>query len=395
MIRSFLGNLLLLGLASSVMASSYTPAHSTFYPIYVTGAGLDKVATLHFTPPNKLELIAETVAAQDPSWITLDSHSTYAYVHGTNLSVIELDQHGKQTKEVGSKRGYPIGGDEAVASCLVNNCLFVANYMSGSASIIPISRKDHLPSAPPKIIQYTRNGIGPVTKRQDHSYAHDATASPDGGWVYVCDLGSDEIHHIKVNKHDCLHSEAQKDSTKLAEGSGPRHLTFSESKENGKQYAYLASELACTLTAFSHDPMTGELTRIGQPLLTVPKGTPLGGSLTDGPQRTTAEVVVSPDGRFVYVSNRGDDVEDHISIFSRSTDGAALYLNWVPSGGKMPRHFSMSKDGKYLAIAHEKSDNVVILERDPHSGSLKKTGAVVSNIKSPQFAGFYPPQPTV
>lgn len=389
--------LLTTSLSTGMAAASsiYPSSHPVYYPIYVTGAGLGKVATVHFTPPSKIELLSEAVSAQGPSWITFDASSGHGYVHGGNLSVIDLEQHGRPAKAVGPSAGYTTGGEEAVASCLVDQCLFVANYGSGSASIFTISHRDHLPSGPPKVISYTRSGIGPVTSRQDHCYAHDATASPDGGWVYICDLGSDEIHRIRVNKHECSQSEGLKDSTKVAPGSGPRHLSFSARQKQGKQFAYLASELACTLTAFTQDPKTGELTQIGQPLLTVPKGVPLGGSLSAGPQRTTAEVAVSPDARFVYVSNRGDDTEDHITVFSISGDGGISYLGWAPSGGKMPRHFSMSKDGRYLAVAHEKSDNVVILERNEQTGMLSAPVAVLSNIKGPQFAGFFPPQPLV
>ena len=385
--------LVALGLALSIAGmAEATSSHrkSCTYRLYATGSP-GTVSSLLFTPPNKLEVTEQTALGHSPSWITFDKHGKQAYVLGTNALVLGLD--GLQQK--GLSGGYSTGGDGPVASCLVQDCLFVANYGAGSASIMSISPKGLLSAPPAQVFQYTREGVGPVTSRQDHCYAHDATASPDGGWVYICDLGSDEIHHIKVNKHDCAQSTAEVESTKVAIASGPRHLSFHRDSKQDKQFAYLASELSCTLTAFAHDPQTGKLDMIGEPLLSVPEGTPLGGNLTAGPQRTTAEVVISPDGRFVYVSDRGDDVEDHITVFERATDGSICYLDWFPSGGQMPRHFSMSADGKYLAVGHETTGNVVILERDEQTGALVKTGAVLDDLRGTQFAGFFPPQPYV
>jgi 6-phosphogluconolactonase len=387
--------LLFLNLVSSGMIRRAEQHHShpDSYPIYATVGG-GKVASLLFTPPSTLKVQNEIDVSSSPSWITFDTRSNYAYVLGANVSVIEV-QDGGTCERVGGQV-YETHGIEPVSGCVVDNCLFVANYGSGSASIISISPENHLlASSPDQVIQYTRQGVGPVTSRQAQSYAHDATASPDKGWVYICDLGSDEIHRIKVDKQDCARSASEKTSRSVAVGSGPRHLSFYKDERSQKQYAYLASELSSTLTAFVHDPTTGSLDQIGQPLLTVPEGTSLGGNLTAGPQRTTAEVVISPDGRFVYVSDRGDTVEDHITIFARQEDGSVDYVDWVPSGGIMPRHFSMSKDGCYLAVAHQTTGNVVILQRDAHTGSLTKTGAVVDNLPSTQFAGFYPPQPYV
>lgn len=244
---------------------------------------------------------------------------------------------------------------------------------------------------PVKQFQFKRKGTGPVKERQDHSYAHDAVASPDGGWVYVPDLGADVIHHIQVGKTSCKQAK-RRGGTRVDAGSGPRHLAFYKDGQSGQQYAYLSSELATTLTAFRHDPETGRLELIvGQPVPAYPPGTDRGGSEDAGPQLTVAEVAVSPDGRFVYVSNRGDLHEDHISIFVRDAQtGAVTFQQWIPSGGRNPRHFSLSADGSYLAVANQLSTNVVIFKRDAQTGLLQKTGAEVDDVGAVAFAGFLP-----
>lgn len=372
---------------------------ATTYGLYVTGyAGA--VVPLTFTPPSTLRKSGPSLTSTGsaPSWITFGSRDGVKRAYVTNESpgsvfVVQSSSSGAPVDVIGNKQGYSTGGDAPVASCIQGSCLFAANYNSGSASVLQLE-KDGLPASksPIRTFHYTRQGIGPVTSRQDHCYAHDVVASPDGKWVYVSDLGADQIHHIRAAENgDCQQVSNTGTSTTVATGSGPRHLAFYRDPVTKKQFAYLASELACTLTAFQHDPATGALSMIGQPVLSAPAGTPLGGNQTAGPQRTTAEVAVSNDGRFVYVSDRGDEQEDHLSIFERDPlSGQITFRKWVPSGGLMPRHFSLSSDSLFLAVGHQTTGNVVIFARDLNSGDLHKTGAELNGLGAIAFTGFVP-----
>jgi 6-phosphogluconolactonase len=203
----FLPLLVLACFAMSAVEGATTHLHSNAHQIYATTK--DSVASLLFTPPNKLDLLSETQSEPGASWIAFDTEKGYGYVLGEKAGVLRLSDKGK-TERVGHAAGYSTSteGDEPVAGSIVHGCLIVANYGSGSAAIIRISPNDHLLSSPPaQVIQYTRKGVGPVTERQDHSYAHDVSISPDQGWAYICDLGSDQIHRIQVNKQDgTLHS---------------------------------------------------------------------------------------------------------------------------------------------------------------------------------------------
>lgn len=128
----------------------------------------------------------------------------------------------------------------------------------------------------------------------------------------------------------------ESNSTVVAPGSGPRHIAFYPPSTG--LFVYLASELASTLTAFKRSPSDGTLTQLGSPVSSMPEGIPL--VVSPGTNRSVAEVAVSPDGRFVYVSDRGDPQEDHISIFKRSEDGTVSFEKWVGSGGRNVRHVS-------------------------------------------------------
>ena len=397
---------------TSSVSHPLEPKHS--YEILTTGYS-GNVVPLQFQPPSDLQIAKHgqlnNQTGDSPSWITITKaqfpqSKTLAYItneseNGTVFVLqksqeIPLFSSSSDWKVIGNKEGYSTAGSGPVASCVQGQCLYIANYNSGSAAVIQLN-KDGIPSEqndrPANVFQYKVNQTGPVSTRQDHSYAHDAVASPDGNWVYICDLGADQIHHIKTTKtSNCSQSIDQKNqSIQLKSGSGPRHLAFYKDEKTQKQYAYLTSELASTLTAFEHDPESGNLNVIGKPILSVPEGIPLGGNQSAGPQRTTAELAISPDGKFVYVSDRGDDVEDHITIYKRDQkDGSIQFEKWVKSGGKMPRHFSLSQDGHFFAIAHQTTGNVVIFKRDIQSGDLIKTGAEVKNLDQVAFAGFVP-----
>lgn len=193
------------------------------------------------------------------------------------------------------------------------------------------------------VIRFTRSGTGPVAARQDKSYAHQVMPAPDGRHVYVCDLGADRIHILRVGARaaDAKHV----DSVAVRDGSGPRHIAFDG------DMAYVVMELSLEVQAYVRDA-SGML---------VPQGPPVAACAGPG-ARTLAEIVVAP--QRVYVSSRGDPVEDHIGVFCRAPSGALSHLQWHPSGGRVPRHFSASADGRYLAVANQGSETLAILDAE-------------------------------
>lgn len=321
------------------------------------------------------------------------------FSHAYHPTTGAIQQTGTDTQRA---NGTSTGGDGPV-SCLIGhgpskNLLFVANYNSGSASVLSIDAKDgSLSSEPKHVFQFTRPAsapkVGPVADRQDHSYAHQVSISPSGSWVYVCDLGADQIHHLRI--HDGGKVEFV-GSTDVEVGSGPRHITFHRDQRSGRAFAYLASELDNKVSAFSVDEESGKLELLQDPILASPPGVPLSGAGILPTNRTTAEIAVTPKGDFVYVSDRGDEVEDHISIFKRDQDtGKIEFIEWIGSGGRMPRHFSLSSDtgrddeAKWLAVGHQTDQNIVIFSRDPTTGKLTKV-QTKTDVGQVAFTGFSP-----
>jgi 6-phosphogluconolactonase (cycloisomerase 2 family) len=151
------------------------------------------------------------------------------------------------------------------------------------------------------------------------------------------------------------------------EGAGPRHMAFHSSLP----YAYVLNELSSTIMACRYDPNGGALEPV-QELSSLPD-TFIGFS-------RASEIDLSPDGRFVYASNRG---HDSIAAFAIDpTSGRLSSDGWIKTEGNTPRFFTIDPSGKHLFAANEDSDTIVHFDRDAERGTLT-TPAIVARIGSP------------
>jgi 6-phosphogluconolactonase (cycloisomerase 2 family) len=175
--------------------------------------------------------------------------------------------------------------------------------------------------------------------------------------LFVQDLGTDKIHNFSIikNKNEAL--RLQKNAPlKVEPGSGPRHFTF---HPNGK-YGYGIAELSGKITAY-------RLTENGLEFLEDYQAN----SKTQDIYRS-ADIHISPDGKFLYVSNRGSD-ENTIAIFSINIkDGMLKLVGHESTYGEHPRNFAIDPSGNFLLVANQFSDNIVIFRRNPKTGKLRK-----------------------
>ncbi|MBY0504118.1 MAG: lactonase family protein [Bryobacteraceae bacterium] len=228
--------------------------------------------------------------------------------------------------------------------------LLVANYTGGTVGIYPIRDDGQLGEAN-KTIQHTGKG---VTPRQDKPHAHSINVSANNRYAVAADLGIDELITYRLRAG----SLEPKSRVKLKDGSGPRHFAFHPS---GK-YAYSINELASTVSAFTWKAGSGQL-REFQSLSTLPSGYTGNNS--------TAEVVVHPNGKFLYGSNRG---HHSIAMFTIDAQGKLTAQGQVPSGGEWPRNFNIDPSGEYLIAANERSDRLAVFRIDAATGKLTATG---------------------
>lgn len=361
-----------------------------------------------FTPPDKLQpsgKILDTVG-KGPSWIAFsEDHSIiYSTDDATQaLYAIKVGEVKPSVNAAGTKRAANLnstltvldkassGGDGPLSLAMHGHLLFIANYNNGSASVHELQDNGlFADKKPDRIFHFNREpkgSIGPISSRQDHSYAHQIIIEPSGQWAYVVDLGADKIHRLSVPPSGRGKDVKLVGQTSLATGTGPRHLAFHQ--EEGKTYAYLAAELETTVTAFQVSPVDGSLKAIGKPLYALPEGVAPGGNSTYGHLRTTSEIAVSPDGKFVYVGTRGDEVEDHISIFKRNADdGSIKFQEWALSGGRNLRHVSALSAVDFHA--HADLFSVSLASASHSSPSLRTNRRVTSQLvtRLPRMSPF-------
>lgn len=233
--------------------------------------------------------------------------------------------------------------------------LLVANYAMGeggpdrSIAALPIMEDGRLAPATASIAHPGAAGHDP--ERQERSHAHCIVETPEGGLFLVADLGLDEVivYRLDETRFQRLSAIA------MPPGSGPRHIA----QHANRRFVYVSNELRSTVSFLERD---GDRLALRQTLPTVPEGVPSHG----------ADIHLSPDGRFLYCSNRGHD-----SIASFRVDqetGVLTAMDHTPTQGRTPRNFALVPDGSLLLVANQNDDCIVILARDRESGILTDTG---------------------
>jgi 6-phosphogluconolactonase (cycloisomerase 2 family) len=233
-------------------------------------------------------------------------------------------------------------------------------------------------------LPYTLSKPGPDASRQDAPHEHEAILDPTGQYILVNDLGADLVRIYSFDKKTLALKALE--PLKAAPGSGPRHAAFwnpsSVSCEDGcTTYFYLVAELASTVTGYELEylPNGG-----GLKFTEVYKSSTYGPSLKQPSTNAPAEIHISTDNRFVVISNRINNsfntssggASDSISTFALNKNGTLSFVQLSPSGGLIPRQYSMNAIGDLLAVGNQNSMNLVIFERDIVSGKIGETPVV-------------------
>lgn len=309
----------------------------------------------HLTP---IGLAAKSV---NPSYLVIDENRKFLYaVNETNdfegnnsgaLSVFSIN------RESGGLTLLQQTSSQGAAPCHLSidphgRHLMVANYSGGSSAIFPITANGQL-GATTAFVQQVGSSVDP--QRQKGPHAHSIQATADNRFVTVTDLGTDKVMVYPFDAERGELDTAHSTHATLPPGSGPRHLAYSRDGNT----VYVLNELTSNVVVFSWDARSASL----EPRQTVPVL----------PNRYTgvnnaAEILVDAGGRFLYVSNRGDD---SIGLFRiESPDGRLTPVDWFPSGGRGPRHMELDPTGKWLMVANQYTDNLSIFKIEPSSGRL-------------------------
>lgn len=239
----------------------------------------------------------------------------------------------------------------------------VANYSTGSVASLPVREDGSLGEAA-TFVQHEGSSINP--SRQEGPHAHCSVVSPDNRFVYAADLGLDQVLGYRLDAKTSKLSPQEQPFVKTQPGAGPRHLTF---HPNGK-HVYVINELTNSVTLFDYDGQSGVLTK-RQTISTLPKD-------FDGTSYC-ADLKITPDGRFLYGTNRG---HDSIAAYEIDDEGRLTLLGIEPSLGKGPQNLAIAPDGKLLLCANMPGNNVAVFRINQETGGLKSVGEPIE-ITSP------------
>lgn len=238
--------------------------------------------------------------------------------------------------------------------------LFAANYNEGTVTVFPLHADGSI-GLSSAILRHA--GSGPIMDRQAAPHAHFAALTPDGKYLCAADLGCDSIFVYPFDPVTGV-SPARKE-LKLRPGSGPRHMAFHPSG----RFAYAVTELSNEVAAFAYSD--GQFEEL-QTISTLPQGY--------AGKNWCAAVHLSPDGRFLYASNRE---HDSIAVFGiDQVTGKLELVQTAPSGGRWPREFAIDPTGRWMLVANQNSGNVAVFDIDGESGRIEETGERVT-VASP------------
>lgn len=328
-----------------------------------TGSGSKGIYVYNFDAlTGKATWVSNTDSAINPSYGIFSPDGNYIYAvnetNGANPGKVSAFSFDKKNGSLTFLNSELTGGDDPchLAISKDGKWLVVANYSGGNVSAFPVDNDGALQPYT-QLIQDSGSSVN--KERQETAHVHEVVFSPDYDYLFTPDLGTDKVMIYKFNSSSKQPLSPASDSyVKVTPGSGPRHLVFSPNKK----YVYLINEMTGDISAFSYN--MGRLKEVQQ-ILAHPKD--FKGTIG------SAEIFVSPDGKFLYASNRGD--ENNLAIFSVNIPtGKLSSKGYQLTLGKTPRNFIIDPTGNYLLVANQDTDNIVIFKRNKETGSLIETG---------------------
>ena len=308
-----------------------------------------------------------SVKISNPSFVAVSADEKYIYSVEENAAdkgkggYITAFSFDRKIGTLSFLNRQPSGGDHPCYVSVDKTGRWVAagNYTSGNLSILPVQADGSL-GAVTTIIKH--EGSGPHKVRQASPHVHGTFFSQDNSTLFVPDLGIDKVMIYAFDETTGKIKPAKINpfiASKKAGGAGPRHMAFHPSDK----YVYILEELGGAVAVFKYK--NGKIKRNTQSVSTMPIGdTSFAGS---------ADIHVSPDGKFLYASNRGES--NTIAIFSINQRNGKLALAGHQSTlGKTPRNFNFDPTGNFLLVANQNSDAIVIFKVDKQTGLLTDTG---------------------
>ncbi|CAN5337008.1 lactonase family protein [soil metagenome] len=364
--RGFLATAAVLPFAPTIQA-----ADAAKYWVYIGTGGGGK-------PPSKgiyrCEFDPITGKLGEPELAAEVSNPGFLAIHPTKKFLYSLGKVDKadgvvaysldaKTGAITKLNEFKLGG---VGPCHLNvdktgRCLVVANYGGGSCTALKVDKDGKL-GTDQDFHQHKGSSVNPARQKEPHT--HSANFTPDGQYVILADLGLDKLIVYKVDA--AAGTLTEHGQYKMNLGSGPRHFAW---HPNGK-WAYSNGELDASVTALSYDAEKGTFATINANS-TLPADT--AESVRKG--NSTAETVVHPSGKWVFVSNRG---HNSLAVFKVGAEGGLTPAGHVTGDIKVPRNFNIDPSGKWILVANQDGDSVTVFEWDNDKGTAKANGGKIA-----------------
>ncbi|KAK3400118.1 Lactonase, 7-bladed beta-propeller-domain-containing protein [Sordaria brevicollis] len=347
----------------------------------------------------KLEIINTQVGVcgKISSWMEFIGNHIYCldevWTGGNGaLYNLQVTKDGSNLTQVGNKLEMLPGPVNTARYGQNHRGLAVAAYGGGGLQTLDISNP-----AAPKTLQSTNFTMTPKPKagdQQKSSHPHQVILDPTGDFIAVPDLGADLIRIFKVDKNTLEYKESS--TVVTPDYSGPRHGAFV--KLNSGTYFYVVTELSNEIIGWKVNYTDNNL-ELGEKQFLVPTH----GPGTSAPNNVTAaaEIVISPDNKFLLISSRneksieipdpennaaGQIPSDPIITYAIQADGTLRLQQIFPAGGVHPRHISLSKDGSLVVTALQNDNRIALIKRDVQTGNLTEFVGTVKVEGPPMFA---------
>ena len=365
--------------AFHIFAQGEKPNNLTmFVGTYTEGGNSKGIYTYRFNQENGTFKLLSSAIAANPSFLTLSPDGKHLYA----VSEYNDGRQGAYSFDLSQDKAhlsYPVfqstvpkedskeepkqAGADPCHIITDGNYVITANYTGGDISVFPLDTEGKL-KAETQHIAF----VGKTPKRVAH--IHCIIPTPDKKYILATDLGNDRVYRFRYNKKTHKNSEvltAQRVAYEVSDGQGPRHLTFSK---DGR-FAYLIGELGGECVVLGYHK--GKLKEV-QHLMA-----------DEGGGRGSADIHISPDGRFLYTSHRLK--KDGIAIFAIDPKKGILTKVGYQLTGIHPRNFAITPNGKYLLVAFRDDNKIQVFRRDEATGKLTDTSLNIS-VDKPTCVAF-------
>ena len=331
---------------------------------YTTGTS-EGIYVYRFNP-NKGEatFVSKISGVENPSYLAISKDQKFVYSvnesHGEKSGGVSAFSFDKTKGELHFLNKQSSGGDDPCYITVDSSgkWVTVANYSGGNFSALKTNADGSLQ---PLSQLVAHEGYGVNVQRQEMPHVHSTVFSPDEKFLFTADLGNDRLYQYHFNANDAATPLTPADPPyyEVPDGSGPRHFVF----HPNKKYAYLLNELSGNVIVYQYD--NGHLTEIQ----TIASDN-TGGKNDKG----SADIHLTPDGKFLYTSNRGK--ANDITIYKTGSDGKLIEVGHQAVGAH-PRNFMIDPTGRFLLVANRDSNNIQIFVINKNYGLLEDTGTKI------------------